>query len=171
MRRKYERKNPTKGYNDKVRINYDRRQPTFDYLKYFRIVRYWAKRTHGVGLADLEMLFFLYSERLFKRSDFNDYEEIFSWDVSRFNDLLRDGWISKWRNQRGSEAALYEVSYKGKRLIVSIYKKLAGEETISESPRRNPIFKKSSPYTDKVYKRAIKKMNKATGQQQRPSQE
>lgn len=171
MRRKYERKNPTKGYNDKVRINYDRRQPTFDYLKYLRIVRYWAKRTHEVGLADLEMLLFLYSERLFKRSDFNDYEELFSWDTSRFNDLLRDGWISVWRKSKGSEPALYEVSYKGKRLIVSIYKKLSGEEIISESPQRNPIFKKSSPYTDKVYKRAIKRMNKATERQRRPSQE
>ena len=171
MRRKYERKNPTKGYNDKVRINYDRRQPTFDYLKYLRIVRYWAKRTHEVGLADLEMLLFLYSERLFKRSDFNYYEELFSWDTSRFNDLLRDGWISVWRKSKGSEPALYEVSYKGKRLIVSIYKKLSGEEIISESPQRNPIFKKSSPYTDKVYKRAIKRMNKATERQRRPSQE
>lgn len=171
MRRKYERKIPTKGYNDKVRINYDRRQPTFDYLKYFRIVRYWAKRTHGVGLADLEMILFLYSERLFKRSDFNDYEELFSWDISRFNDLLRDGWISVWRKAKGSETALYEVSYKGKRLIVSVYRKLSGEETISESPQRNPIFKKNSPYTDKVYKRAIKRMNKTTEQQRHLSQE
>lgn len=171
MRRKYERKVPTKGYNDKVRINYDRRQPTFDYLKYLRIVRYWAKRTHGVGLADLEMILFLYSERLFKRSDFNDYEEIFSWDVSRFNKLLRDGWISVWRKSKGSEVALYEVSYKGKRLIVSVYKKLSGEEPISESPRYNPIFKKSSPYTDKIYRRAIKRMNKATEPQRHPSRE
>lgn len=124
-----------------------------------------------MGLADLEMLLFLYSERLFKRSDFNDYEELFSWDTSRFNDLLRDGWISVWRKAKGSEPALYEVSYKGKRLIVSIYKKLSGEETISESPQRNPIFKKSSPYTDKVYKRAIKRMNKATEQRRRHAQE
>lgn len=171
MRRKYERKVPTKGYNDKVRINYDRKQPTFDYLKYFRIVRYWAKRVHGVGLADLEMLLFLYSERLFKRTDFNDYEEIFSWDVKRFEDLLRDGWISVWRKAKGSEPALYEVSYKGKRLIVSIYKKLAGEEAISESPRRNPIFENQAPYTDKVYRRAIKRMNRSTEQLRRPSQE
>lgn len=171
MRRKYERKVPTKGYDDRVRINYDRRQPTFDYLKYFRIVRYWVKRAHNLSLPDMEMLLFLYSERLFKRSDFNDYEEIFSWDVKRFERLRQDGWISIWRKSKGSQPALYEVSYKGKRLIVSIYKKLAGEETISEVAQRNPIFKKNSPYTDKVYRRAIKRMNKATGQQQRPAQE
>jgi len=171
MRRKYERKVPTKGYNDIVRINYDRKQPTHDYLKYLRVVRYWAKRSKGIGLADLEMLLFLYSERLFKRTDFNEYEEIFSWDVTRFERLLRDGWISKWRKKKGSESALYEVSYKGKRFINSVYKKLSGEEDISESPDHNPIFKKNSPYTDKVYRRAIKKMNKTTRQQQRPSRE
>lgn len=171
MRRKYERKVPGKGYKDKVRINYDRKQPTFDYLKYFRVIRYWVKRTHGIGLADLEMLLFLYSERLFSRTTFNDYEEVFSWDVTRFEKLLRDGWISKWRKSEGNQKALYEVSYKGKRLIVSVYKKLAGEEPISESPQRNPIFKKDSPYTDKVYRRAILRMNKLTGQQPRLSRE
>lgn len=171
MRRKWERKNPGKGYIENRRKVHNSREPVFDYLKYFRVVRYWAKRTHGVGLADIEMLFFLYSEGLFKRSDFNDYEEIFSWDVTRFEKLLRDGWISKWRKQNGAQVALYEVSYKGKRLMVSFYKKLTGEEKISESPNRNPIFKKNSPYTDKVYKRVIKRMNKSTEQQRRLSQE
>lgn len=171
MRRKYERDTPFKGYTDRVRINYDRKEPSFNYLKYLKIVRYWAKRTHEVGLADLEMLLFLYSERLFKRTDFNDYEELFSWDVNRFNNLVKKGWISLWRKKKGSEAALYEVSYKGKRLILSVYKKLSGEETISESPNKNPIFKKDSPYTDKVYRRAIKRMNKTTTQQQRHAQE
>jgi len=171
MRRKYERKIKSKGYNERIRVNYDRKEPKFDYLKYFRVIRYWAKRTHEVGLADIEMLFFLYSEKLFKRTDFNNYEELFSWDVSRFEKLLRDGWICVWRKSKGSEVALYEVSYKGKRLMVSIYKKLSGEESISESPQRNPIFKKDSPYTDKVYRRAIKQMNKSTRQQQHHAQE
>lgn len=172
MRRKWERKVPTKGYNDRVRINYDRKQPTHDYLKYFRVVRYWAKRTHEVGLADLEMLMFLYSERLFTRTKFNEYEEIMSWDRERFESLRRRDFISVWRKAKGSESALYEVSYKGKRLVLSVYKKLAGEEVISESPGRNPIFKKDSPYTDKVYRRAIKIMNKNTRERlQRPSPE
>lgn len=171
MRRKYERKVPSKGYNDIVRINYNRKQPTHDYLKFFRIVKYWAKRTHGVGLADLEMLLFLYSERLFKRTDFNEFNEIFPWDVKRFEVLRQDGWVSVWRKSKGSEPALYELSYKGKRLCLSVYKKLNGEESISESPDRNPIFKKNSPYTDKVYKRAIKRMNSTIKQPPRPSQE
>jgi hypothetical protein len=171
MRRKYERKIPGKGYNDVKRINYDRKEPTYDYLKYFRLVRYWAKRSHNLTIGDLEMLLFLYSERLFKRSDFNEYNQIFSWDKARFDKLLRDGWVSMWRRNNGSEVALYEVSFKGKRIIVSMYKKLAGEEPITESTTKNPSFKKDSSYTDKVYRRATKKMNKTITQQQRLAQE
>lgn len=33
------------------------------------------------------------------------------------------------------------------------------EEQISEDRRRNPIFKKTSSYAEKVYRRMIKKMN------------
>lgn len=171
MRRKYQRKNPGRGYDENVRACYDRREPSSDYLKYFRIVRYWAKRTQGIGLADLEMLLFLYSERLFSRNSFNEFEEIFPWDASRFERLRKDGWISVWRKAKGNESALYEISFKGKRLILSVYKKLAGEEPISESQSRNVIFKKNSPYTDKVYRRAIKTMNKSTAQLRHPSQE
>lgn len=170
-RRKWERKVPGKGYNDIVKKNYERTEPKYDYFKYLRVVRHWAKRTHGVGLGDLEMLLFLYSERLFKRTDFNEYQQIFSWDVKRFQRLLKEGWVSKWRDSKGSEPALYEISYKGRRLITSFYKKLAGEEPVSEDATNNPMFKKNSLYTDKVYRRAIKDMNKSIKQQQRPSQE
>ena len=171
MRRKYERKAKGKGYNDDRRINYDRKDPTYDYLKYFRIVRYWAKKKYGLGLADIEMIMFLYSERLFKRSDFNDYQQIFSWNRQRFQELLRDGWISKWRSSKPGQVALYEVSYKGKRLVKSFYKKLSGEEPISESRKNNPMFKADPSYSDKIYRRAIKKMNDSTRQLRHHAQE
>lgn len=165
MRRKYERKVPTKGYNDRVRINYDRKQPTFEYMKYFRVVRYWVKRTHGVGLADLEMMMFLHSERLFTKTKFAEFEEIMTWDVTRFERLKREGWINIWRKGKKAEATLYELSFKGKALVNTVYKKLSGEQPIAETAGNNPIFKKNPPYTDKVYKRAIVKMNNETKEQ------
>jgi len=171
MRRKYERKNPKKSYTGGLRKNYNKKEPNSDYLKFFRVVRFWAKRTHGVGLADLELLLFLYSKGLFKRADFDEFAEIFPWEKARFERLRKDGWISVWRKYDGYNAALYELSYKGKRLCLSVYKKLSGEEKIAESPGVNPIFKKNPPYTDKVYKRAIKSMNKSTTLQQHPAQE
>jgi len=150
-------------FNTKIRNNYDRVEPSHDYLKYWRIIRYWVKAKYGLTTPDLEMLLFLYSEHLFKKTDFKEYEEIMSWDVNRFDRLLRDGWIHVWRKRRGKERALYELTYKSKRIIDTIYKKLNGQE-ISE---RNPLFNKNVSYSDKVYRNAIKKLNEAIKQQQR----
>ena len=170
MRVKYERE--SKGYDDIVRKRYDRVEPKYDWLKYIRVARYWVKRNYGLSFPDLEMLLFLHGERLFKRSDFNEYEEIFSWDVKRFEKLLREGWIHVWRRTKASEPALYEVTRATRHLLDDFYKKLSGEELISETQRNNVIFKKNSPYTDKVYRRAIKRMNKETkARRQRPAQE
>ena len=91
-----------------------------------------------------------------------------SWDKSRFNKLLKDGYIHLWRKGEGKEADLYEVSYKGKRAISSIYAKLNGEE-IGEDPRVNPLFKDDVKYMDKVYRNAISKLNKSIRQPQRLS--
>tara|TARA_R100001591_G_scaffold19518_4_gene26893 strand:- start:117 stop:590 length:474 start_codon:yes stop_codon:yes gene_type:complete len=145
-----------------IRNNYDRKQPTNDYLKYWRVIRYWVKAKYGLTTPDLEMLLFLYSEQLFKKTDFKEYEELMSWDVNRFDRLLRDGWIHVWRKRSGKQATLYELTYKTRRIIDTIYKKLNGEE-ISE---RNPLFNKNVSYTDKVYRNAIIKINEATKQLQ-----
>ena len=160
MRRKWERKDKGKGYDDVKRTCYDRKEPRSDYLKYFRIIRYWVKRTTGLSLADLEMLLFLYSERLFTRTKFSEFEQVMTWDVRRFNRLKNEGWISIWRPAKGAEAALYEVSFKGKKLITGFYKKLQGEELMSECAQNNPMFRKNTPFTDKVYRRMIVERNK-----------
>jgi len=45
------------------------------------------------------------------------------------------------------------------------------QETISESPYRNPIFKSDTKYSNKVYRKIIKEMNKSIRQQQRHAPE
>ena len=44
-----------------VRQVHDRIHPSHDYLKYWRIIRYWAKKQYGFTVADLDIMFFLYS--------------------------------------------------------------------------------------------------------------
>ena len=83
-----------------------------NYLKYWRVIRYWVKSKYGLSTPDLEMLLFLYSEERFHKTKFKEFEELMSWDVNRFDRLLRDGWIQVWRKRSGKEATLYEVSYK-----------------------------------------------------------
>lgn len=144
-----------------IRRAYDRRDPGQDYLKYFRVVRQWAKTKHNISSADLDMMLFLFSERLFTRDCFTDFAMTMSWDTERFNRMLKDEWIIIWRKRTGMESNLYELSFKGKRLVRSVYKKLNGEERLSDNYQNNPMFAKNASYTDKRYRRIVKKMNDA----------
>jgi len=157
--------------NKKTRVNYDRREPSNDYLKYWKVIKQWAKASYGLSSADIEMMLFLYSEGLFTRPQFDEFEEIMSWDKLRFQKLLKEKWVIVWREKIGKESRLYELGFKGKRMVSSIYRKLNMEETISESPYRNPIFKNNTKYSNKVYRKIIKEMNKTIRQQQRHAPE
>lgn len=129
-----------------------------DYLKYWRVIRFYIKAKHGLTQADLDVILFLYSEKYFDRDKFDEFNELLSWDVNRFNRLLHDGWVSVFRKRTGKRKALYELSYKGTRLCLDIYRKLNGEE-IPTSLSYNSMFLKNVSYSDKVYRNMIKSMN------------
>jgi hypothetical protein len=134
-----------------------------DYLKFWKVIREYFKVRHNLSQADLDMLLYLYSERYFNITTFRQYEKIFSWNKERFYRLIKEGWIELFASrQKGRPAmrskALYCLSYKAKRMINSIYKKLEGEE-IPETMCNNPMFKKNVRFSDKVYKNMIITMN------------
>jgi len=129
-----------------------------DYLKFWRVIRYFYKIKYGLNQADLDMLLFLYSESYFSKDKFIEFDELLSWDEHRFDRLLRDGWIQVFRKRMGARKALYDISYKGTRMVTEIYKKLNGEE-IPVSSSHNPMFKKNVSYADKVYRNMIIEMN------------
>ena len=139
-----------------------------NYLKYWRVIRYFILKKYKLTTGELDVLLFLYSEKYFSKDKFNEFDELISWDVNRFDKLLRDGWVVVFRKRQGKKKALYEVSYKGRRMLGSMYKKLSGEE-IPESPSVNPMFLKNVSYTDKVYRNMIIEMNKFIRQQRHPS--
>jgi len=139
-------------------------------LKYWRVIRYWVKAKYGLGTPELDMMLFLYSEEIFNKSKFLEFDKIMSWDEKRFNNLLRDGWIHVWRKRAGKNATLYELSHKGKSMIRTVYRKLNGDE-IGESPNINPLFKLDASYMDKQYRNMIIEMNKFIRQQRHLSQE
>ena len=118
-----------------------------DYLKYWRVIKYFTQVKYKLKAGDLDMLLFLYSEKYFGKQKFNEFNELLPWDIKRFN-----------------KKTLYEISYKGKRMISSIYKKLNGEE-IPMTESANPMFAKNVSYTDKVYRNMIKSMNKEIREQ------
>ena len=104
----------------KVRKIYERSEPKNDYLKYWKVVKQWAKVKYNLGTADIEMMLFLYSEGLFNQKQFEEYTEIMSWDKNRFHNLMKDKWIVVWRKRKGKESTLYELGFSGKRMCASI---------------------------------------------------
>jgi hypothetical protein len=129
-----------------------------DYLKFWRVIRYYMKAKHGLSQADLDTILFLYSESYFGKEKFDEFNELVSWEVGRFERLRKEGWIEKFRTRSGTGRALYQLSYKANNLVVDIYKKLNGEE-IPVSLSSNPLFLKNVSYNDKVYRNMIVKMN------------
>lgn len=155
------RPKPKKKQVIHLRVRDVRRQsPSFNYLKFLKVARYWVRKKHGLCLQELEMLLFLRTEYFFTRAVFVEYSNIFGFSVSMFNDLLREGWVVKWRKEKYGEVAMYEVSSKGKRMLASFYKKLDGTNDYSTQPRKNPVFdKKNQSYTDKTMAMQMRRIN------------
>ena len=91
-----------------------------DYLKYWRVIRYFVKRKYGLSQAELEMLLFLRTEQYFSKDDFDEFDELLSWDKNRFERLRKDGWIESFRKKEGKRRAVYQLSYKAQRMLTSI---------------------------------------------------
>jgi len=137
-----------------------------DYLKYWRVIRYFIKAKYDLNTQELDMLLFLNSEQYFDIGRFKEFDNLLSWDKHRFYKLLKKGWIEKFRKGQNGLRTVYCLSYKTKRLIKSVYNKLEGEE-IPTSNTHNPMFAKNVCYSDKVYRNMIIEMNKFIKQQQR----
>ena len=81
-----------------------------NYLKYWRVVRYFIKAKYGLSQADLDVLLFLSSEKYFSKNDFDEFDELLSWDKNRFEDLRTKGWIEVFRKRTGKNKAIYQLS-------------------------------------------------------------
>jgi len=135
-----------------------------DYLKYWRVIRQFVKIKYGLTQSDLDMLFFLYSEKYFDRDKFGEFDSLLGWDKQRFEKLRQAGWIEVFRKRMGARKAIYQLSSKSVGMIRLVYNKLSGEE-IPVSQSQNRMFLKNVSYTDKVYRNMITEMNKLIKQQ------
>ena len=133
-----------------------------DFLKYWRVVRYYVKAKYKLTTPDLEMLLFLYSEKYFSRTDFQEYEQIMAWDRNRFDRLRTNGWLDIFRkpNRKAGVGARYKLSHKAETVIKTMYRFINGSSDLSEGKRRNPLTRDDSGYSAKRYVQIIKKMNR-----------
>ena len=137
-----------------------------DYLKYWRVIRQFTKIKYGLTQADLDMIFFLYSEVYFDRDKFIEFDNLLGWDKNRFHRLINSGWIEVFRSPMtpGGRRAIYKLSSKSTAMVKSVYKKLNGEE-IPVSQSQNKMFARNVSYTYKRYRAMIKEMNVVIKQQ------
>ena len=129
-------------------------------FKYYRLVRKWACKTHGLTDADLELLIMLDCIGRFTRKEFMDGEYLMSWDKTRWDRLRSEGWIEVWRhrNRTTIKYSIFKTSFKCSQLISRIYRILLGEEDVPTSERS--VFYKNKTYTDKVFNKAVDDMIK-----------
>lgn len=141
---------------------YNATQRDYDFMKNWRVVRYYIQKRYELSMAELEMLLYLYDENVFDKDLFNEFSRSMSWDKERFQEMCDRGFFKLWRKgKRAKHKQLYELSHQAKIICSHTYKKLLGLELISENPYRNSIMKGES-YTDKIYRNLIKKMNQKT---------
>lgn len=135
----------------------------FDFLKYYRLVLYWASKQYGINRADLELLFYFYNEKPFTKDQFEDACYVMMWDKDRLKKFLEDGTIEEYavkgETGRANSVAIYKLSLKTRRRITSIYDRLTLKYLISEENKNSKIFRLNSGYSDKQYAKAIVKMN------------
>jgi hypothetical protein len=141
-------------------IRYQRYVPKHDFLKNWRVIRLWAMRKYKISEVNLEILLALYSEGLFTQGQFDKVVMTNNWNKRRLDSLIEQGHIHIFRKRQKNAAAKYELTRSARKMCSSIYKKLTGEEKISESSVNNPIFKASnSSYANRQLQKAIKIVN------------
>ena len=121
-------------------------------LKHYRIIRKWACKTSNLNDADLELLIYLDAIEHFTKDDYKKGTYSYSWDNRRWNRLLKQGWITVWRerNRTTQKYHIYKVSLKCKQLTSRMYRIMLGEE---DMPTKN--FETKTSYNYKVTKKAI----------------
>lgn len=134
--------------------------PAYDFLKHWRVIRYWAQKRHGVSIHRLELLLHLYSERWFTKV-YAEQKSMLAgpWNERSFKSLINDGWIVKFREYTAKEKTLYRLSHKAKKMCASVYNKLIMKEKIPVTARRNPMFKATANSTDKIFRHAVRDFN------------
>jgi hypothetical protein len=128
-----------------------------DYLKYWRVVRFYYTKKYDLRIEELELLLFLYSEQYFTKDKLREFNSICSWDKKRVDRMMERGWMQIFRPNTNRKKRLYKLTIKAKTLVKKLYQKLEGEEIPTGAG--NQFFRKKVSYADHMYKNMILNMN------------
>ena len=62
-----------------------------DYLKYWRVIRYFVMRKYKINTQELDMLLFLYSEEYFNVDKFKEFNQLLGWNKNRRKFVPKSG--------------------------------------------------------------------------------
>lgn len=161
-RRKMYRKRGTEFYVSKRKkkpVIYNFAERSSSYLKYLRVTRMYIQKKYNLTLAELELILFLYDESIFDRKTFEEYSCTLGFNSLNWFQKLKDREIIKPFREEKDSVSLYTLTPQYKIVVNKMYKHLEGEK-IPESSRSNPLFEKNATFSDKMYARLIKQMNK-----------
>jgi hypothetical protein len=126
-----------------------------NYLKYWKIAKYWAKHVHRLSEEDLETLLFIYKEPPFTKSTFGLYDNMNILKSAKLPRFLKKGLIYQYRKRTPRNGALYEISTVGSRICSDVY-------SILEGKKRVPILEKET-LSNKIYNTTVKNITDDTG--------
>ena len=92
--------------------------PKNNYMKYYRVIRYFIKKKYNLTQADLEMLYFLHDEEYFSKVIFKKYNDIMTWD--KIDSKINKEGDCKFRNRNCKKSIIPPVIQIGQRGTVSI---------------------------------------------------
>lgn len=140
--------------------------PGRNYMKWWRLIRRWAKAKSGLTLTDIELLLYLRSIPYFDREDFNSFCMIISVNYNKITDLRRHGWIQVFKKRNGRQKTIYQLSHKARALVDQIYAYLEGEEMPERAPT-NPLYMKDSTYSERKSRIMVEVRNREIREQRR----
>jgi len=129
-----------------------------DYMKYYRVARFYMKEKYGLSQMDLEVLLYLFSEKYFTVIKFKEYTRHFDWSKELLPRLKRNGWVELFKPRAKYREAVYRITLKASRAMMTFYNLLEGKE-FSDS-RHNPMFRGDAGYVDRAHQGIIKRINK-----------
>lgn len=98
-----------------------------DFMKYWAVVRYYVMKKYQLKQQDMELLFFLKSEKYFSKTTCHEYNNLLAWEPYRFEKLVKAGWIGVYRKRTKSEWTIYTLTLKCKAMLNSVYDMMQGE--------------------------------------------
>ena len=98
--------------------------PKDDYLKYWRVIRYYTQRKYNLTAAELDMLLFLRSEKYFTKKKFAEFNQLLSWNTERFYKLMNEGWIEVFSRKKEKFETIYKITNRSQKMMTIMYRQL-----------------------------------------------